>query len=111
MSDKTTEPYGFFGLLWRLALAGTLVFGIAGITGYMLVLRLVQTPEEIAPDLLTMEVTAALDKASGDGFSVMVERREATELLEAGKVLAQRPAPGTFVRQGSTIRLTLAARP
>ncbi len=112
--SETTEikaPFGFFGLLWRMTLGAVIVLGLSGAGGYYAVHHLVETPEAQAPDLLTVELLAAVDKASALGFSVIVEKRETTTLLEPGKVLAQRPAPDTWVKQGSTIRLTVAEKP
>jgi beta-lactam-binding protein with PASTA domain len=108
-TDSIKAPYGFFGLLWRLMLGGVIVLGLSGAGGYYAVHHLVQTPEELAPDLLTLELEAALARASDGGFPIIVERREVTTLLEPGRVLAQRPLPGAWVKQGSTIRLTVAA--
>jgi serine/threonine-protein kinase len=111
MSNETKAPYGFLGLLWRLALAGVIVLGLSGAGGYLAVVRLMERQESTAPDLLTLEVEEALQQASDKGFSVILEKREPTNLLESGRVLAQRPAPGTNVKVGSTVRLTIATRP
>jgi beta-lactam-binding protein with PASTA domain len=113
MSDTTDvkQPYGFFGLLWRMALGAVIVLGLSGAGGYYAVHRLVESPEDQAPDLLAIDLREALDKASAAGFPVIVEKREATTLLEPGRVLAQRPLPATWVKQGATIRLTVAEKP
>lgn len=105
------QPFGFFGLLWRMALGATIVLGLSGAGGYYAVHHLVESPEEQAPDLLTIDLREALEKASAAGFPVIVEKREATTLLDAGRVLAQRPAPSAWVKAGATIRLTVAEKP
>ena len=104
----TTMNYGFFGLLWRLSLAGVVVFALAGAGGYFAVERMLHVEEALAPDLLMLPITEALDKASGAGFPVILEGRERSNLVPEGAVLSQRPGPGTWMKSGATIRVTLA---
>jgi beta-lactam-binding protein with PASTA domain len=109
----TSQPtlYGFFGLLWRMTLAAVILFGIAAVGGYVAAERLIRSPEAETPDLLTLDLKDAVSKSSAVGFPVMLEKREATDLLQEGKVLAQRPLPGTMAKTGAAIRLTIAAKP
>ncbi|MCC6548253.1 PASTA domain-containing protein [Candidatus Sumerlaeota bacterium] len=102
---------GFFGLFWRLALIGVILFSVTGVAGYITAERLIRTPETESPDLLTMELTDAVTKASSLGFSIIIEKKEPTTLLKEGHVLSQRPSPGSAVKSGSTVRLTVAAKP
>lgn len=108
-----TEPrtYGFFSMLWRLALAGVFLFGMAGAAGYFAVVHLVRTPETQAPDLLTLSIEDALRTASEEGFAVRIAKTEATTMLGPGRVLSQRPAPGDPVKNGSIVNLTISAEP
>ena len=108
MAAKKQKPLGFFGLLWRLALAGGLLFAAAGAAGYGVVYHHVKQPEVQAPDLLALSPKEALRKASAEGFRVRIaETREATAVA-AGNVVAQRPLPGDWVKGGATIHLVLA---
>ncbi len=111
MGAKEKTQYGLFGLIWRLGVAGFLSIGLGAVACYFAVQYIVVTPEESAPDLLTMELVEAVEKASGKGFSVQIEKNESTDLVEEGRVLSQRPTPGTIVKVGSTIRLTVASAP
>ena len=105
----TKSPHGFFGILWRLCLAGVLTFSIAAAGSYVAVEQLVRTEEVEAPDLLTMDAAAALRRASGGGFALIIEGSEPSTHLDPGMVLAQRPGPGTTVKAGSVIRVTVAS--
>jgi beta-lactam-binding protein with PASTA domain len=107
----TPKVYGFFGLLWRLALAGALTFGVAAAGSYVAVERLVRRGEVQAPDLLTLPLEKALNKASSEGHPLLVEAREKSDLLEPGGVLSQRPQPGTWVKEGAVLRVTVALKP
>lgn len=100
--------YGFFGLLWRFSLVAMVVCSLAAAGGYYAVERMMSVEEALAPDLLTMQLAEAVDKASEAGFPVMIEGRERSNLVEAGAVLTQRPLPGTWVKSGAIIRVTLA---
>jgi len=111
MSDAPKQPYGLIGLLWRLSVCAILVFGVCGAVGYVGARELIEAPESTAPDLVTMETSAALAKASKNGLAVLLEKSEVTDLLEAGHILAQRPMPGTTVKLGSTIRVTVSEKP
>lgn len=111
MSKDAATQYGFFGLLWRLTFAGTLVLALSAAGGFAAVYYMVKTPEAQAPDLLTLDVEAALARAATEGFSVFLERKEPTELLEPGRILSQRPTPAAWVKTGATIHVTVAAKP
>jgi beta-lactam-binding protein with PASTA domain len=112
MAEKNASIiYSFFGIFWRLALAAGIVFALTGAGSYFLAERLIERPEAPAPNLLTLELTEALERASQDGFSLIIEKHEPTDLLAAGRVLSQRPAPDIAVKQGATIRVTVAEKP
>jgi beta-lactam-binding protein with PASTA domain len=107
-SARRVGPPGFFGTLWRLVLIGGLLFAGAGAAGYAVVQNLVQTAETPAPDLLALDAATAFERASAKGFSARIAGREPSTVLESGHVVAQRPQPGTWVKEGATIQLTLA---
>lgn len=111
MSNGSSQTFGFFGMLWRLALAGAIVLALSAAGGYYAVVRIMEKQETTAPDLLTLPVEEAFTKASGLGFPILLEKRESTDLLQEGRVLAQRPSPGASVKEGATMRLTIATRP
>jgi len=98
---------GFFGTLWRMTLVGVILFCAAAVAGYATVHKLVKTPEVQAPDLLTMSAGEALAAASEEGFSARIGDTEASEILQAGQVIAQRPEPGAWLKPGATILLTV----
>ena len=104
----STRPPGLFGTLWRLGLAGTLLFGLTGVGGYFTVRHLIQQPEMQAPDLLTLDLRQATVQASQLGFATRICDEENSEVLDEGCILAQRPRPGTWVKPGTTILLTVA---
>lgn len=111
MAARSREPYGFLGLLWRLALAGFLVLGLALAGGYAVAAYYIRGSETIAPDLLALSLEEAVEQASAEGFSVMLQGEEPSSLVDPGQVLGQRPSPGTIVKAGSTIRVTTASGP
>lgn len=100
--------YGFFGLLWRLSLAAIVVFALAGAGGFLAVERLLPVEETLAPDLLTLPLEKALEKSSSEGFPMIIDGRERSNLVEEGAILSQRPLPGTLVKNGAAIRVTVA---
>ncbi len=106
-----SKTYGIFGLLWRMIFVGGFVFLLTAAGSYAAVWYLVKTPESITPDLLTLELTDAVDQASEEGFSVLIDHYEATDLLGSGRVLSQSPSPGAIVKQGARIRVTVASSP
>lgn len=111
MASRSRQPYGFFGLFWRLALAGMLVLGLSAAGGYVAVQQIVRAPEGLAPDLLTMPLAEAVEQSSDEGFALRLEKREASEVFEPGQIVSQRPTPGSLAKMGSTIHVTIAIRP
>jgi hypothetical protein len=101
----------FWGMLWRLALAGALVFAMGAAAAYAAVVRLVRTPEVEAPSLVTLPVEDALRDASRAGFSLRVSGEEPSTVLPAGRVLSQRPAPGEGVKAGAVIHVRVSRTP
>ena len=104
------QPYGFWGLLWRLTLAGGIVLGASAAGGYAAAKSMIEAPETQAPDLLTLRLNEAVEIASQQGFSVILEKKEPSTLLEAGRIISQRPAPQTWVKEGAILRLTVAEK-
>ncbi|MDX2177878.1 MAG: PASTA domain-containing protein [Candidatus Sumerlaeia bacterium] len=109
--DSTPPSQTFFGLLWRMVVAGSLVFALAAGGAYFGVERMIRAPEADAPDLLTLGLDEALREASARGFPVRIEAEEPTGLLASGRVLSQRPLPGERVKAGAVVYLTVAAPP
>ncbi|MDK2971963.1 MAG: hypothetical protein PWP23_1718 [Candidatus Sumerlaeota bacterium] len=105
---RAAGPPGLWGTLWRLTLVGAVLFAAAAAAGYATVAHLVKTPETQAPDLLAMELVDAIREASAEGFSARVAGSEPSSVLQPGQVAAQRPLPGTWVKEGATIQLILA---
>ena len=103
--------YSLWGMLWRLTLAGTVVFALTGAASYFVGRRILARQDVQAPNLITMSTDEALAKASAQGFSVLLDKREPSELLPEGHVLAQRPMPDQWVKEGACLRLTVAAKP
>ena len=107
-AQKSSAPPGLFGTIWRLTLAGGLFFALAAGAGYATVYSLVKTPETEAPDLLAISATEALERASAQGFAARIDGAEPSSTVEDGFVVAQRPAPGSWVKEGAVIGLTVA---
>ena len=112
MAAKKLKPsYRFTGLFCRMLIAGGIVFVLSGAASYFIAERMIRRPEAPAPNLLTLTLDEALDTASDEGFSLLVEKREPSSLLDEGRVLSQRPSPDMAVKQGASIRVTVATRP
>lgn len=111
MGSRRSKQYGFFGLLWRLVAAGALVLGLSAIGGYYAVYYLVRAPEMDTPDLLTLPLEGAIERASDEGFAVRIVEHEQSTALAPSHVLAQRPSPRMKIKRGGTILLTLSAAP
>lgn len=103
--------YSAFATIWRLALGGVFVFALSGAAAYYISERLIERPEALTPNLVTLDLEQALEKASREGFPLIIDSREPTELLEEGRILTQRPSPEMWSKVGSAIRVTVASRP
>ena len=110
MSDDT-RPTGFLGLLWRMTLAGGIVFALAAASSYFAVENLVRTEEVEAPDLLTLPLEDAVRRSSTMGFPTRIGANEQTLILSPGRVISQRPGPGKRMKRGGTIVITLSESP
>jgi hypothetical protein len=62
-----------------------------------------------APPLVDYELTEATSRASTLGLEAKVATAQPTEDRPAGVVLAQTPGPGTRLRRGSEIKLTISS--
>ncbi len=99
-------------MFYRQLISGIIIFFIMAGISFGGVWYLVKTPETNVPDLLTLSLEEAVRKASNQGFNIRLENEESTDLLPPGHIISQRPEPGFPVKEGSTIRITLAtARP
>lgn len=110
-TKRASIIYTLWGMVWRLTLAGAVVFSLTAVASYALARRILTREDVQAPNLVTLSAAEALEKASSQGFSVVLEKREPSELLPEGHVLAQRPMPDMWVKEGATLRLTVAAKP
>ncbi len=108
---RKRKNYTLFGLLWRLTISGAVVFALAAGGAYLAAEQLIRTPEREAPDLHALTLEEAFRTASEEGFPLRLDGEEPTSVLEPGRVLSQRPAPGMWVKEGSTLRVTIASRP
>jgi len=112
MSSGERKPIpGFLALFFRLFLAAALILPLAAAAAYFSVERLIQKEEAQTPDLLTMDVRAALEAASTAGFGLVLEGQEASSAVAPGKVLSQRPSADMWAKTGSTIRIVVSRRP
>lgn len=103
--------YTLWGMLWRLAVVAAVVVPLSLAGGYFAVEALIRTEETSAPDLLTLPVGEAAQRAGAEGFAVRVVARERTTALSPGHVMAQRPAPGDPLKPGATLALTVSTAP
>ncbi len=109
--DADARPPGFLGLLWRMSLAGGIVFAIAAAASYLAVENLVRTEEVEAPDVLTLPLEDAVRRTSAMGFPLRIGASEPTLILSPGRVISQRPGPGKRMKRGGTILVTLSESP
>lgn len=100
-----------WGMTWRLLVAGTLVFSLAGAAAWMAVYRSVRTEEATAPSLVALPLPEAVREASRGGFAVRISEEETSTVLPPGRVLSQRPAPGDNVKAGTIIQVRIARAP
>lgn len=112
MAATEKKPvYSLFGTFWRLILGGAVLFAASGAGAYVLTDAIIRRQEKPAPNLVTLTIEQALDRASEEGFALRIERREGTELLDEGRILSQRPNPDMAAKAGATIRVVVATGP
>ena len=97
--------------LWLLGLA--LLAGLGLLLVHLLLMpRLIHRHAEVrVPDLLTLELVDARERAAERGLVVRVARRQPHPVAPAGTVVDQQPAAGRTVREGRTVWLTVSAGP
>lgn len=110
-AESDARPPGFLGLLWRMSLAGGIVFAIAAASSYFAIESLVRSEEVEAPDLLTLPLEDAVRRSSAMGFPVRIGANEQTLILSPGRVISQRPGPGKRMKRGGTLIVTLSESP
>ncbi len=111
MTEKKTEKKGFFGnwivknLIWALALVAVLVVGA------MIFLNVVtqHNKELVVPDFSNMTVAEAEAEAARVGMRVEVTDSVFAKRMRKGAVRDQNPSPGSKVKEGRRISLTINA--
>lgn len=93
------------GLLFALAMVGFLAVGF--MAAYALK-SFFEIPEVNAPDLIAKHRSEAERLAAALGLKIEVLNREYNDRIEVDHVLAQSPAPGTLLKRGNSIKLTVS---
>lgn len=111
MSDKKSEKKGFFSnwIVRNLLIAFALV--VALVVGSMIFLNLVTKhgQELMVPDFSNMTVAEAEAAAAQAGMRVEVTDSVFAKRMRKGAVRDQNPAPGSKVKEGRRISLTINA--
>ncbi len=94
--------------LIRLALTAALVMGLIGGASYFIVKSYVGGPEVQVPNVLGVTVEEALEKAKTANLFLELDRREFSEAVGRGNIMAQAPAPGVKVKQRTPIRIVVS---
>lgn len=109
-SDKPSKTQAGKGSLRRavlfiFAMLGFLAIGFAA--AYAL-RSFFEIPEVSAPDLVAKHRSEAERLASALGLKIEILNREYNDRIEVDHVLAQSPAPGTLLKRGNSIKLTIS---
>lgn len=114
----TTAPvrFGFFGFLFgliglvvRMLIVTVLVGGIVGFASYWIIQTYVKTPQVLVPSVRGMSVQQAFETLSKTNLPMVQERAEPSPLVPPGEVIEQRPAPGIWTKEGTTVRLVVSS--
>jgi beta-lactam-binding protein with PASTA domain len=94
-------------LAWVAAFAGVLVI-VGALSAYMTVRRSVSGRDVVVPDLsgLTEEDAAALLKKNGLLLEAAAQRND--EAVDAGRILAQDPPPGTSIKPQRKVKVVIS---
>jgi serine/threonine protein kinase len=92
-------------LLFVLAMLAFLAIGFAA--AYALK-SFFEIPEVSAPDLMAKHRSEAERLAGALGLKIEIINREYNDRIEVDHVLAQSPAPGTPLKRGNSIKLTIS---
>ncbi len=65
-------------------------------------------PAKKVPSVVGLDLAAATDRLSAEGFVSSSQVCSTTDPSQAGKVVAQSPSAGTEAQEGSTVKLTVA---
>jgi beta-lactam-binding protein with PASTA domain len=104
--------FGFIGLIFKLILTTVLVTGLAIFISYEAVSHYVKTVEVVVPNVKGMRVLDAMKLLSDNGkkdLALIEEKAEASGLVAPGEIIDQKPAPGTTVKKGANIRVTISS--
>jgi len=99
---------GFILGLFRLAATTALVLGLTGAATYLLVRSYVSGPEVKVPNVCGATVEEALEKMKPSNLLLEMDRREDSEVVPRGHIIAQFPAPGMKVKAHTPLRVVLS---
>jgi len=112
-SDSQRRRYGratFRVLLaaFRLVATTLLVLGLIGAVTYLTLKHYVSGREIKVPNICGFTVEEALEKLDPTGLFLNLDRREYSEAVPRGNVIAQFPSPGMKVKTGTPVRVVLS---
>lgn len=85
-----------------------LVFGLVGAASYLVLKHYVGGTEVRVPALVELSLDEALEKLNTPGLFLRLERREYSESVPQGHVVAQFPLPGVTVKKGTPVRVVIS---
>jgi len=94
--------------IFRLVATTLLVLGLVGAAAYMTLRFYVGGREIKVPNVCGSSVEDALEKLDSAGLLLKFDRREYSEVVPRGNIVAQFPAPDTKVKTGTPVRLVLS---
>ena len=107
----THYPYGSMFRLLRIAL-GALAMIVVMVLAAGITLRLALHAGEVPiPNLSGLTVQEASDAALHNGLDLNIENQFYSTTIPAGRILSQAPAPGSEVRKGWQVRVTVSLGP
>jgi beta-lactam-binding protein with PASTA domain len=92
----------------RLVVTTVLVLGLVGAAAYMTLKFYVGGREIKVPNVCGVSVEDALEKLDSASLLLKFDRREYSEVVPRGNIVAQFPAPGMKVKTGTPVRVALS---
>jgi beta-lactam-binding protein with PASTA domain len=101
--------FGFFGMIFKMAIVTALVMGICVLIGYESIRVYVKTKQVTVPNVKGMRMEDAVDILSPKKLSLVKERAEPSGLVAPGEIIDQHPLPGTTAKESATVRVVVSS--
>ena len=92
----------------RLIATTLLVFGLVGAASYFTLKYYISGHETKVPNVCGVTLDEALEKLKPSGLLLELDRREYSEAVPRGNVIAQFPSPGVKVKTRTPVRVVLS---